>query len=494
MRTLSSTPAAVPAHPDFALPGLEQALDARALGRELLDGWDDADGAPPDPATGRVFYVRYKPGTSLLTGFRYRRAGAPPASGPDDHLSLDNDGLPADDILGYARLLPHGRFAEAESAARAVALRRNGTRLLSRPAAGLLLHLFPFDRALVGLRTLARRGPLKRWATARLPWPEPGGRVSGSASAVSLLRYKPERRAVFSADLGWETAARDRRERHAVILKSHAPGEGLRAQAVMQYLHDAAPERLRLARPLHWCAEERILAQSRLAGDPLFAPPPEVGPADIAEFLGRQGCLAGEALSHLQSVPVRGRFAELAGGFAWADTALEACHRLGPLFERLGADTAAARSRELSRRLSARRPKPIAPTIVHGDFYHHQVLVDGDRIGIVDFDEATCDDPRVDAGNFLAHLDLERLRFQDDVEAPGDAAGGERDDAVGRHAEALAEAFLTGYAAAGAPISGLSWFRAAALARLALVPFRNLRPAWPERAEALLHRALEVVA
>jgi Ser/Thr protein kinase RdoA (MazF antagonist) len=46
---------------------------------------------------------------------------------------------------------------------------------------------------------------------------------------------------------------------------------------------------------------------------------------------------------------------------------------------------------------------------VHRDFYDGQVLMNGDRLAILDFDDAAMSEPAVDVANFLAHLRLLRL-------------------------------------------------------------------------------------
>jgi Ser/Thr protein kinase RdoA (MazF antagonist) len=46
-----------------------------------------------------------------------------------------------------------------------------------------------------------------------------------------------------------------------------------------------------------------------------------------------------------------------------------------------------------------------ASTVVHRDLYEHQVMV-GDRIGLIDLDDAALGPPELDVGNLLAHLHL----------------------------------------------------------------------------------------
>ena len=74
---------------------------------------------------------------------------------------------------------------------------------------------------------------------------------------------------------------------------------------------------------------------------------------------------------------------------------------------------------------------------VHRDFYPDQVLVDEDRIWLVDLDLVALGNPAIDVGNFLAHLDEYALRIHGNVKA----------------LSPLATAFLDGYRTTGPDIT-----------------------------------------
>jgi aminoglycoside phosphotransferase (APT) family kinase protein len=79
---------------------------------------------------------------------------------------------------------------------------------------------------------------------------------------------------------------------------------------------------------------------------------------------------------------------------------------------------------------SAGESSLIAPvTVVHRDLYEEQVLL-GDRVGLIDLDDAALGPPELDVGNLLAHLDLLGLRS-------------------GRTLDRAAEALLDGYSRRG---------------------------------------------
>jgi Ser/Thr protein kinase RdoA (MazF antagonist) len=88
------------------------------------------------------------------------------------------------------------------------------------------------------------------------------------------------------------------------------------------------------------------------------------------------------------------------------------------------------------------------PSVVHRDLYEQQILL-GDRVGLIDLDDAALGPPELDAGNLVAHLELLALRSGRDL-------GGMTDELV------------AGYADAGAPLDAGLLDRCRRLARLRL--------------------------
>lgn len=60
---------------------------------------------------------------------------------------------------------------------------------------------------------------------------------------------------------------------------------------------------------------------------------------------------------------------------------------------------------------------PTPAVSVHRDFYHDQVIVDGERVWLLDLDLVSEADPALDAGNFTAHLAEQGLRLLGDPDA-----------------------------------------------------------------------------
>jgi hypothetical protein len=109
--------------------------------------------------------------------------------------------------------------------------------------------------------------------------------------------------------------------------------------------------------------------------------------------------------------------------------------------------------------------------VVHGDLYENQVLVDGDRLTLIDLDDVGPGDPLLDAANFSAHLLLLAT-----CGAPAAAL-------IGRYRDEFRAASARVFDVAPAD---LAWREAYCLLRLASGPFRVLHAGWPTRVAARL--------
>jgi len=62
------------------------------------------------------------------------------------------------------------------------------------------------------------------------------------------------------------------------------------------------------------------------------------------------------------------------------------------------------------------------PVMIHKDFYFGNVLWDGERVCVLDFDELAVGDPALDLGHFLAHLEVFAYRIEGRVNGLSAAA------------------------------------------------------------------------
>jgi len=135
----------------------------------------------------------------------------------------------------------------------------------------------------------------------------------------------------------------------------------------------------------------------------------------------------------------------------------------------------AARITALEERLSrALLQNPLRRSLIHSDFHHTNVLVDGRLLTLIDLDELSRGDPMVDVGRFMASLRIPALR------AFGSASA----------LEGPAQAFLEEYLrhAKGQPRRA-RLYESASLLISAGSSFRLQRQHWPQEIELLLETA-----
>ena len=424
-------------------------LAARVRGTEFHE-WIarafERHGAEPPPGPLRVDYVRFKPGTSCLLGFGH--GGTDTGSG-----------------LGYLKVFLSGDPEECFRKYRAREKHDGWVALL--PELRAVFFRFPLDRHVIGLPSLAEPSRLKHVLHDAVPDLSPEiERVRARKSRVEVLKYKPERRCIVRADLGTKRADTGEKAQRRIVAQAYGDETGPRVFQLMKHLDDLTAGRggtLRVPRPLGWHPERRVLVQEWRPGEPwglcLGRPEEAVGCVEAAD-----------ALRSLHEL-------ELPAGLpvdAPGRTTTEAVRVLEDL-TRVGDDDLARLADGVRRQVlreSAESPDG-TPTIVHGDFHYHQLLVGRDGPTLIDWDEARGGDPRVDVGNLLAHLHLLDLEQRISSE----------------RAASLGNLFLGTYLA-GRPVPpAVDFFTSLQLVKLALTPFRNLRRDWRGEARAILERA-----
>ncbi|MGI8924117.1 MAG: phosphotransferase [Fimbriimonadales bacterium] len=130
------------------------------------------------------------------------------------------------------------------------------------------------------------------------------------------------------------------------------------------------------------------------------------------------------------------------------------------------------RTISLAKNLSARiseRPQLTRP--IHGDFSAKQIVDDGQRSGILDFDRSRRGDPASDLGLFLADFKRDALLFDDNA---GDG---------------VEDAMLSGYREEAALPEGIELYTAVGMLRIMPDSFKSFRPGWETEVEQLLRLA-----
>jgi aminoglycoside phosphotransferase len=254
------------------------------------------------------------------------------------------------------------------------------------PQLGLALWNFPDDPGILGLADVWRRGGVlfdQAGVLLHTPWSErrPGLEtvlVSYVPAKRCILRYERLDHARPEPFYGKVYGAQD-----ATVLFAQM-------QALWDHARTRAPE-LVLARPLGCAASLNALWQSSPGGEPLLE---ALDSIDLVMVL-RRVAAALAALHRCDLRPARvWRVQEESMKLRRAQAALG---RFYPMLQ--------PRIDAVLERLQATAPGE-APRLVpvHGDFHCNQVLVDADRVAVIDFDLFGMGDPLHDLARFLSRF------------------------------------------------------------------------------------------
>lgn len=311
---------------------------------ELVDAHLARPGAPR-PVAASWSFARWKPGTSLTAGFDLAYAD------------------------GERRWVSWKRYVDGKAGAllgrreRAAAAEVADDRLREHcvlPRDGAHLWAPPYDRELPGLERALDLRRAKRWFLEQGLFP--GRRVRSGSSRATLLRYKPERRAVLRLDLRLRPLEGGEKSAETLGARALPPAEARRVATARATWQDLATDVL----------APRLLAFEEAAGL-LYETWMELDEARAHVLDDAQA--AGELLARLHARP------------APAECAPRAVELAGAV-ELLATQPGLA---ERARRAAQRGESAAAPRVwTHGDFHPDQLargrdgrwcLLDLDRLG-----------------------------------------------------------------------------------------------------------------
>jgi Ser/Thr protein kinase RdoA (MazF antagonist) len=217
--------------------------------------------------------------------------------------------------------------------------------------------------------------------------------VVGAPAALEILKHKPGRRRTLRAAGPRGTA----------IVKVYASTRAQEVAARLRALAGGPPEP-RLPAVLLTAPARHMIVLSEVPGVPL---------RDRLLRAERTACArAGAALAAWHA------FWRAAGPPPPLRPHTAACE-LETLRERAGVTPGplAAAAESLASSLAGEWP---CSTVVHRDLYEDQVLV-GERVGMIDLDDAAIGPPELDLGNLLAHVELLARRRSESVRPEMDA-------------------------------------------------------------------------
>ena len=314
---------------------------------------------------------------------------------------------------------------------------------------GLLLIASPLDRALPDLRRVLKTKWVRRTLSAAGILADHSGRMRRRRSTLTLMSYRPERRAVVRLDARFV----GERQGRTLFLRLHAdPAFAEASEHALRALSEVGgPVPVHLGRPL-----PHLAVESGCVGEPLDGR--TLCRSELARSVGR-------VLARVHSSAVPGGMTVRENAEV-AESGLACAARLAEIHPELG-----RRAVALATELTTVRPDTVTPRLLHGDLHPAQFLVDGESVVLIDWDRSHAGHPASDLGTLRARLALEAgsdgiLAFSEILSAYGEVAPAPSREAI-------------------------HWHEAHALLRLLDSPFRRLAEDWVAHTNRIIERLEE---
>lgn len=405
---------------DQAIAGLRFALDGHLVAEEVGRARPDLGVVTAEPN-----YVRYKPATSCIVGYRFTtEAGS---------------WFPA-----YVRAVARPGLPKLDGLVRAAQRSNHDRDVLAVEHLHALISLFPVDAEIPTLATL--NGPQRaRLLRKMLP-----AHPELWEATLTHLRYKPERRYVARLEAG----------PHSAVLKAYVPSDRRTVEAASRASKRIGgdvnvPAAARLGRSYR----HGVVVLEWLNGETL-ATALRDGSASSSNCAA-----AGTLLARLHAADPR----RIPGGPTpdWIRVLGAACRAVDALAPDVSRE-ARVLATDVARRI-ARLPPSIAR--VHGDFAPDQVVLTATGAAVIDLDRAGRGPPAFDVGGFRAAKCL-----------LGRAAPTATD-----HDRAFLDAYA--HASGDVLPAGIEAFTAFGLLARIAEPFRRRQSGWRDGIEQILDRA-----
>ena len=210
---------------------------------------------------------------------------------------------------------------------------------------------------------------------------------------VEVVRHKPGRRCILRYDVEVGASANARRER--LYGKTFASARGPQVYETISSItaNRACGAQVRVPEPVAYLPDLKLLLQREAPGQPV------VHALLQGDDRPAQHIAASLSALHTSGLELRRRHdstKELRTLAERVERLAATCPDLAPLARRC---LTAVHDAEPGTMRWRWRP-------VHRDFYHDQLLWDGQRLAVLDFDDAAMSEPAVDVANFTAHLTL----------------------------------------------------------------------------------------
>lgn len=412
---------------DSSLPGLSILMNPVELSKLIFEYYP-----AEEFKSGKISYIRYKPGTSCLIAYTSERSHVSDFYAkvyqPDTSEKLDKAEIYLSKSLGKS---PKGIVCNTRN---------------------IVLYFFPNDPKLKSLSKIFK--PEISDSSLQDFFSKKGVTLP---EGIESLKYKPERR--FVAKISGE-------ESFSAALKIYSKESFESAHFNSRVF--SSKNILKVPRLLAAFPRKSILIFEWINGSPLDSevklPSGEKKLQDVGEAL---------AELHLQNPSnLRNTLPEeeIERWMGIADSIGHTCPHL--------LDQAKILARRLTDRFVTFKYKPCS---LHGDFYSDQILVHGSQIAILDLDRSFSGDPAFDLGMFLAHLER-KVAFEKLSSTQRDRY---RENLLAGYQKATNNIDW---------MSRVDFYTAAGLLRIVPENFRNWVEDWPLKTELLLQKAEELLS
>jgi len=438
---------------DPDLPGLSLALDRDAFLGLLADKFPECRDNPRDDA--RIVDVQYVRGRSAHVLWKLSARDSETARTGRQFVFAKalrrDDPAPAEPV-DLVR-----RYREMRARNDMTGAMPLSTPWLFIPGAQLIVHAFPLDPVLPSLIDAADPPAMKE-ALHRIWQPQ---RLRVRRVRIETLSYTPEQRAALEYEVFVEDKDTGAPRSRRLVGKLDVRGSPARQFAGHWAVWRRTLGRVSIAPPAGYLAVMGLTLQEFVSGVRL---------SDIAgagAFLDQMRAAARAiAVVHSLNLPMR------------SERGLE--KEMGVVKRWIGLLTGLRPARAKSlRRLGERLHSELAERMrmtatVHADFHLANVLADGDRVTIIDWDQVARGDPMIDVGRVLASLRVSSMRVNGTLAG---LAGAE---------EVFLEAYLD---QTKDDERRARLFEAVSLLVAAAAPFRLQRQGWEASADLMLDEA-----